>query len=312
MKHDATGRSKGSRFARLDHNLLDSPAYRSLSPNARALLVELVMMENGRNNGELFLSVRDAADRMGVADTAAAMRAFAELEKMGFIACTRDGHFAVKASEGSRARCWRLTWQSTPCLRIGPTCDFRERRPEPESRANRRMIAGCEVLKRYRKVQSSGKLPVVNFATPTPKRAEDSTTDCAKAEAVSVPDSATPFPENGGNPSLRIARDSATHTAYQLGAKPSQHPASGPLKAREAGCDGATSRQCGHCGNSFDLTPADRRFPRRFCSDACWRAAQVTRSTTTQQQGDKGMCPQPVTKTQAYGEERIANKEVGT
>jgi hypothetical protein len=87
--------------------LLTSPAYRSLSPNARSLLVELVMMENGKNNGELFLSVRDAADRMGVADLSAATAAFTQLETGGFIACTRDAHFAVKAGAGSRARCWR-------------------------------------------------------------------------------------------------------------------------------------------------------------------------------------------------------------
>lgn len=176
MKHDATGRSKYTRFARLDHGLLEAPAYRSLSPNARALLTELAMLENGRNNGEMFLSVRDACDRMGVADHNAASNAFAELETMGFIECTRDAHFAVKAGEGSRARCWRLTWLSTPCQRIGPTCDFRDRRPEPGTRANKRLIAGCEALKRYKKLQASGSLPVLESAALPLERAAKSIT----------------------------------------------------------------------------------------------------------------------------------------
>ena len=100
------------RFARLSHKLLESGAYRALSPNARSLLVELAMMENGKNNGTLFLSVRDAADRMGIASPQAAGRAFDELEELGFIACTTAAHFALKAGTGSRARAWRLTWQA--------------------------------------------------------------------------------------------------------------------------------------------------------------------------------------------------------
>jgi hypothetical protein len=62
-KPNATGRSMTTRFARLDHRLLESSAYRALSPNARALLVELTMLENGNNNGSLWLSVRDGAAR---------------------------------------------------------------------------------------------------------------------------------------------------------------------------------------------------------------------------------------------------------
>src|SRR3546814_5807606 len=50
-KADQKGRSPTSRFTRLDHRLLTTPAYRALSPNARSLLVELAMMENGKNNG---------------------------------------------------------------------------------------------------------------------------------------------------------------------------------------------------------------------------------------------------------------------
>ncbi len=128
---DRKGRSSNTdRFVRLGHNLLSSNAYRALTPNARSLLVELAMLDNGANNGSLYLSVRDAAARMGVADLTAASRAFDELMALGFIDLAQDAHFRVKAAEASRARCWRLTWLPCPsrkaptwdaCLRTSPT-----------------------------------------------------------------------------------------------------------------------------------------------------------------------------------------------
>ena len=50
-KPNQTGRNPTTRFARLDHRLLNSPAYRALTPTARALLVELTMLDNGENCG---------------------------------------------------------------------------------------------------------------------------------------------------------------------------------------------------------------------------------------------------------------------
>jgi len=94
-----TGRNvnRQSSFARLDHNILHSAAYRSLNPAARSLLVEIISMFKGNNNGALWLSVRDAADRMGVSDTKTASRAFLDLETVGFIDMTKDAFFKVKA-----------------------------------------------------------------------------------------------------------------------------------------------------------------------------------------------------------------------
>jgi DNA-binding transcriptional regulator YhcF (GntR family) len=100
-------RNRTSRFVRLDYRLLHTPAYRALSCTARAWLVEVAMLHNGTNNGALYLSVRDAAARLGLSDLQAASKAFAELEAMGFVVCTADAHFHVKAAEHSRARCWR-------------------------------------------------------------------------------------------------------------------------------------------------------------------------------------------------------------
>lgn len=155
-----TGRNQTSRFVRLDYSLLTSNAYRSLSPNARALLVEVAMLYNGDNNGSLYMGVRDAAHRMGVVDLTAASRAFDDLKALGFLQMTKDSHFAVKAGESSRARCWRLTWWPGPGRRIA-TWDFLEREPEPRTRDHKRMDRGLRALKAYRKDRSSGNFPVL-------------------------------------------------------------------------------------------------------------------------------------------------------
>lgn len=148
---DARGRNKVARHIRLDHALLESPAFRSLSPIARALLVELAMLCKGAsNNGALWLSERDAADRLGLADRKAVRRAFGELGDMGFVAMTGDGTFAVKAGEG-RARTWRLTWEAV-AGRMGPSNDWRDRlAPVDDDRAMKRMTLGLAAIDRHRK-----------------------------------------------------------------------------------------------------------------------------------------------------------------
>ncbi|MCJ2178470.1 hypothetical protein [Novosphingobium album (ex Hu et al. 2023)] len=163
-KPNVTGRNDTSRFVRLDYRILNSNAYRALSPNDRALLVELVMLYNGQNNGSLYLSVRDGAARMGVADVNAARRSFATLQELGFIQMTEDAFFQVKAKESSRARCWRLTWLAGPG-RKAPSWEFLECEPEPKTQPRKRMERGQSALKAHRKARSSGQLPVLDSST---------------------------------------------------------------------------------------------------------------------------------------------------
>lgn len=100
------GRSGGeSRHVRLYHWLLTSPAWKSLGPVSRALYVELSSLYAGTNNGDLFLSVRDAGRRMNV-DKNTAGRAFRELEDRGFIRPRQKGSFDWKARH---ATSWVLT-----------------------------------------------------------------------------------------------------------------------------------------------------------------------------------------------------------
>lgn len=212
---NATGRSKTSRFARLDHTLLKSNAYRSLPPNARSLLVELTMLDNGTNNGSLYLSVRDGAHRMGVADLSSASRAFDDLIAMGFIEMTQDAHFRVKAAEASRARCWRLTWLAGPG-RKGPTMDFLEREPAAKTLARKRMERGQKALKAFRQARDSGRLPVLDCDMPPPVRGE--------MPAAAVSDSDTSNCRNSSFPPFSRVRDSDAHIAVPMGKGATEYP----------------------------------------------------------------------------------------
>lgn len=205
---NATGRNNTSRFVRLDYRILNSNAYRSLSPNARSLLVDLVMLYNGENNGSLYLSVRDAAHRMGVADLTAASRAFDDLVALGFIELAQEAHFKVKASETSRARCWRLTWEAGPG-RKAPSSEFMEREPAPQTPARKRMERGLRALKAFRKARDLGRLPVWDSDTLSPFRPE--------MPAASVLDSNMSNAGNGRFSPIPCVRDSATHIATPWG-----------------------------------------------------------------------------------------------
>lgn len=206
-KANATGRSMTSRFARLDHSLLESAAYRSLSPNARAVLVELTRMDNGSNNGALWLSVRDAAALMGVANTKTASAALGELQDMGFIVMTKDAHFRVKAADTSRARCWRLTWLAIPKQR-GPTNDYQQCEPTTKL-ARKRMDRGLRTLKDYKRmaVQNQNAVGELNTLTPFP----------TEIAALAVDELHTAKPATDGNPTKFIVGELTTHTADQGG-----------------------------------------------------------------------------------------------
>lgn len=176
--------------------------------HARSLLVELTSLDNGENNGSLYLSVRDGARRMGVADLTAASRAFDNLVELGFIEMTQDAHFRVKAADKSRARCWRLTWLAGPG-RKGPSMDFMNREPEPKTQAHKRMDRGLRALKEYRKANALGHLPVLDSDILAP--------DTTHIPAATVADSNTPNSKNGGFLPKCSVRDSATHIAVTMG-----------------------------------------------------------------------------------------------
>lgn len=102
----ANGRSaKQERYVRHWYWQLNSEAWKALSMTARCLEMELKALFNGANNGEIFLSVREAAKRLGVSPNTAA-KAFRELEEKCFIIAKQRGHFDWKQRH---ATSWILT-----------------------------------------------------------------------------------------------------------------------------------------------------------------------------------------------------------
>lgn len=158
------GRNPGmDRFTGVPHTVMKSEAYRSLSSTARSLLFELAMIENGKNNGSLYLSVRDAADRLGMSDPNSVTNAFDELTDRGLICCTKAAHFEVKAADHSRARCWKLTWKAAN--RRPPSDEWRAYCAPPDSGAAKRARRGMAALKRYGYALSAHRLPVLETIT---------------------------------------------------------------------------------------------------------------------------------------------------
>lgn len=163
---NATGRNDGhtGRFSRLPREVQVSNAYLSLAPNARSLLMELISMHNAENNGSLYLSVRDAGARMGVADLTAASRAFDDLQRMGFIEMTLDSAFRGGSSGTSRARCWRLTFENGPGRKLA-THDYCNKEPAPGTPERKRMERGLRALKTYRRGRDRDRFPVLDSDT---------------------------------------------------------------------------------------------------------------------------------------------------
>jgi hypothetical protein len=94
------------RYVALRYWLLQSPAWRSLPPTARALYIELARRYNGSNNGRISFSVREGADALHVGKDTAAHN-LKILEERGFIVRIKRGAFSLKTSR--EASEWRLT-----------------------------------------------------------------------------------------------------------------------------------------------------------------------------------------------------------
>ncbi|HGM7320042.1 hypothetical protein [Stenotrophomonas sp. 2694] len=115
----ATGRSSSvyvpiSPHVRLYAWELECQAYRTLDPVARALLVELRALYRPSTGAEVFLSVREAMQRVGVTQRPV-QNAFKSLLERGWIEEAKAGSFDQKTGTG-RARSFLLT-------NIGPAGD---------------------------------------------------------------------------------------------------------------------------------------------------------------------------------------------
>ncbi|MBY6203176.1 helix-turn-helix domain-containing protein [Maritalea mobilis] len=95
----------GAHFVQLPEWVLVTPAWCSLSGNARALYIELKRRYKGSNNGSIRLSHRDAAELLNLHRNSVG-RYYRELEDKGFIRMM-EGHHLGPSGIGKTAR-WAL------------------------------------------------------------------------------------------------------------------------------------------------------------------------------------------------------------
>jgi DNA-binding transcriptional MocR family regulator len=101
-KHQKKGTG---RHVQLQEWLQQTEAWRSLTPGPRALYIELKRRFNGKNNGKIYLSHRDAAVALNVHRNTVGGY-FRELEERGLIRMTKGPHLG---SEGyGKAAQWAL------------------------------------------------------------------------------------------------------------------------------------------------------------------------------------------------------------
>lgn len=125
--HNNTGRNRyDAAHVRLHLYMLNSPAYLSLSTQARAALIEIARRYNGRNNGFIGASVRSLAERCRIAP-GTACKALDDLQERGFIECVTPGGFSRKTRHASE---WRLTWFSCNLTNASPQKPFMRWQPE--------------------------------------------------------------------------------------------------------------------------------------------------------------------------------------
>ncbi|QNM83247.1 hypothetical protein H8M03_02540 [Sphingomonas sabuli] len=191
--------------------LFQSPRESCLSPAARLLKLELLSIYNGRNNGELFLSVRDATHRLGFSDFRVAAAAFEELQATGWITCTTRGCF-VRAGEQSRAAAWRLNWIGEKGRLLNedelPPTDLSKLSAKSRKRLERRQ----KVLKRYHRDRQAGKYSVEDSATLLARRVEETTT----LPDPDVEETTTLGSENGCFASPASGEESSTHILHHI------------------------------------------------------------------------------------------------
>ena len=100
------GKRSGGRFVQLHEWVQRSEAWATMKPGPRALYIELLRRYNGGNNGQIYLSHRNAAIALNVGRGAVAGY-FRELEERGFLRKTCGHHLGPDGM--GRAATYELT-----------------------------------------------------------------------------------------------------------------------------------------------------------------------------------------------------------
>ena len=120
----------GLTFAAMYEWEMALPAWRMMSAHGRCLVLELRRKYNTRNNGEIVMSVREAAELLHCnKDTA--HRALREVQAKGWAIPTQMGHFDQKTNK--TATTWRITNQPIGLgLDTPETKEYARWQPEPK------------------------------------------------------------------------------------------------------------------------------------------------------------------------------------
>lgn len=135
------GRSMSDPHVRLFAWMTNSEAWKALSGNAIKVILHIASYDDGKNNGEIFMSERHAAQGTGL-DKKTVRRALVEAQEKGFLVKTGSGCFKAKRSP---AATWRLTWKSSPPLSMAATNDWRKWKPGEKSRGENFPTTGGEI-----------------------------------------------------------------------------------------------------------------------------------------------------------------------
>jgi hypothetical protein len=110
---NAKGRTASVPFICLHRGITGSAAWRSLSCEAKALLLAVWARHNGSNNGKVGFSQREARDELHIGSRKVAA-AFAELQERGFLIAKTKGSFSWKHGAGAgKSTEWEIT--AEPC-----------------------------------------------------------------------------------------------------------------------------------------------------------------------------------------------------
>lgn len=137
-KSDRKGRRMGGpAFVQLFHWIRQTDAWRSLSPFARLLYIEIRARYSGSNNGDISMSYREAEELLNCSNKPIPS-AFRELQERGFIVAVHKGAFSwkVRFDGKGRATTWRLTELPSdyPERSLTPSYEFKAWKPDPENK----------------------------------------------------------------------------------------------------------------------------------------------------------------------------------
>lgn len=243
VKADCIAATRGEGFAGIPKCVIASPAYRSLSLHARAVLVELVARMNGYNNGAIAVSQRELVEALGCTSRKI-VSAVTELLEHGMLDVLAEGQWKARL-----ARQYRLTFISTKTAHA--TEEYRQWTPRPKQSG----ASHAEAVKRRSASHAEAReLGLASHAEAAIKLHRRKTANSQNAPA--------------------------SHPAPLID-KPYPPVQAGEHKGDD-GCmlpplGGLASSDCERCSEPIDRRGRGRRAT-RFCSETCRKSAESARA----------------------------------